>query len=1848
MKTSIAKKLRDRLLAAFLAIAVMLSCVVPSAITASAAQADTPTFDGGKYGSPKHTIDDGFGAGVEFKDFSVKIPDPDHPGQYKELNEGDIVSKDTEFQLSLKWHFADTVKEDEVVKEGFPLVMHFDLSGKMKFLELLDTESEFIYGDDDSGTVMQYFFNGTDLWIVVWDDNGQTQGFHGAANLKAKLNAEKKDTNEDGELTVEFFDKHIQVPVEEFLPALSVEKTAGEIVSENGKFYQPFTVTVTSPKDANNVTIKDSFNVGGFYKNAEMHDLKVGGEAAKFDSEGNIVIDHMDKNVSVKVTYSLEIDPAKSSNDNGSNTVEASSEDVAKPGTASITPSYTAPYVGKNGTVSADRKTIKWTITYEPKDLEKIEGVDCSNFVIKDIPGAGSAFTEDLIKGLEAKGATYDAATGTLTIPGSLMTKENEWSPYTLTYETEIDESVQESVSDTVVSNDAQVTYPEEEKLKDVQVNGHGTVTIEGIDDSYVEKDLEKTEGSTLSWNTKVKIPDADLDTLTVSDNVTNYTNYQRQQIVKDSVKITYNGKEFSPFTLDTEGNEVKDTRVQSYYFADGSFSIEFTKEFIDELRKGKIRDLEFTYKTLAVDDEGNQTEVKDTLTLENSFSFTAKLTETESTISKNGKYTKSPKFGGSKVNNDTEAAKHIAPYDEGTFPQTWAITIDNSKDETFFPADGDVIKIVDVLPEGCEFTDDSWIISVGDDQWNNKDWWSGDSYKDNVKIDKQTLDNGRQQLTVSITVTDDMYKNIIQYIDPDPHGWNTHNRTKWAVTFHYATHMTQEAASKLFDDFINGGSNYISLINKADLYYNDDEAVSVEATGSLLLNSQDELDKYTLLEGMTKAPQDSNDNGELAHIFHDDGGNYILYRLVINKDGLYLGGLKEDGTPNIEKLTAVDKLGTSLKFGGIVSGYEGEPEQDGQTITFTLENGKAYEIVYKAYITRVDNVTEVTPEQAKESFNNQVSLEGVTTLKLDKDSMISASVYKANYSGGATTQEATVEINGTKVWKNDSKDKRPNSITITVEKKDSKGDTIETTPYIYDSTKQDPANGFTVNGNEWSFKITGLVSKTEDGQVFTYNITEVEVDGYKTTYDGENIGIGNTSGKRIVDLTIINDGELTSLNVNKVWATNIEKYGLSKQAVTVYLTVNGEKTGNSVVLNEDNSWTGTFTDLPKYDAAGNVIEYSAEEDVPKNFKAEVMTDKTTGNVTITNNVDYSKFKTSISGVKTWSDFDDKFGKRPDSVTIKLLQNGLYTGVYCETDASKNWEYSFDDLDDRDPLTGKTIVYTVEEADVDYYTSTVEGSNITNTLKTAKVTIKKVDEEGEPLAGAALKLLDSNGEMVYEWNTADSNPNIVELIPGEKYTLVEETAPNGYDKADSITFTVNEDGTVTIDGDTASKADLVMTDKKTPDQPIEPKTADVTISKKDITDKKELANAKLKVVLDKDGTTVDSWTSGTAAHVIKDLVVGETYTLIEETAPDGYVKAKNITFTVNEDGTVTIDGKTFGMVEMLDDTTKVQISKKDITGDEELEGAKLQVKDSSGKVVDEWVSGTEPHDINGKLKAGETYTLHEEAAPDGYAYASDVEFTVNEDGSVTQVVMKDDVTKVQISKQDMTTGKEVKGAKLKVVDKDGNVIKEWTSTDTPEYFENVFKAGETYTLIEETAPDGYVVAEKVEFTVSMDGSIDRVVMKDDVTKVSISKKDITGDGELAGAKLQVLDKDGKVVDEWTSTDKPHEINGVLKAGETYTLHEEAAPDGYVVANDIKFVVNADGTVTKVTMIDEAKSGTDLDNDSNDRDSGVAQGGGSNDKDNDSPKTGDSSNITPVMLALALGVMTLIRKKRRNI
>ena len=399
--------------------------------------------------------------------------------------------------------------------------------------------------------------------------------------------------------------------------------------------------------------------------------------------------------------------------------------------------------------------------------------------------------------------------------------------------------------------------------------------------------------------------------------------------------------------------------------------------------------------------------------------------------------------------------------------------------------------------------------------------------------------------------------------------------------------------------------------------------------------------------------------------------------------------------------------------------------------------------------------------------------------------------------------------------------------------------------------------------------------------------------------------------------------------------------------------------------------------------------------------------------------------------------------------------------------------------------------------------------------------------------------------------------------PGETYVLMEETV---FANGDSLP--TNKISTIL--GQSVNVEGIAAADRKTK----------VMISKTEIGGGKELPGCEMELY-DEENNLIHSWTSSDVAESLEEfLEPGKTYRLVEKSPAPGYSYAEDVTFTVNEDGTV-------DRVIMVDKPTHIVLSKKKITNSEELPGALLQVVDKDGNVVEEWISTDQPHEIVAKLVVDESYVLREVRPADGWAYAEDIPFKVSHDGTVDQVKMEDKPTHVVVSKKKITGKEELPGCHLVIKDKNGNVD-EWTSSTTPHEIVAKLIAGETYTLIEIRPEDGYSVAENIEFTVSKDGSIDMVEMFDDVTHVEFGKVNPNGT-LLSGGRIQIKDLYGNVLVDFVPDGTVYRIDGVLKAGETYVIHEVSAPGGYRVSEDQEFIMPLGQETKEIRFVNYAIS-----------------------------------------------------------
>ena len=457
----------------------------------------------------------------------------------------------------------------------------------------------------------------------------------------------------------------------------------------------------------------------------------------------------------------------------------------------------------------------------------------------------------------------------------------------------------------------------------------------------------------------------------------------------------------------------------------------------------------------------------------------------------------------------------------------------------------------------------------------------------------------------------------------------------------------------------------------------------------------------------------------------------------------------------------------------------------------------------------------------------------------------------------------------------------------------------------------------------------------------------------------------------------------------------------------------------------------------------------------------------------------------------------------------------------------EGWEYT---------LTETTAPKGYVKAESIKFTVSIDKKDQTLVMKDKQFTASKKDVSGKNyVEGAKLEVRDDQNRVVDSWTSTKEDHYVSGLEEGKTYRLVEVEAPKGYVKASDIYFTVSKD---------KKNETVVMKDAK------------ITASKREITGTKEIEGAKMTVTDDK-GTVVDKWTSGKEEHSISGLEEGKRYTLTETTAPKGYVKAESITFTAGDkDQKLVMKDK------------QVTITKTEVTGTKEIEGAKMTVKDEAGKTVDTWTSGKEEHYVSG-LEEGKTYTLIEETAPDGYVKAESIEFTVSKEKKNEAYIMKD--KQVSVTKTDITGTQEVPGATLTVKDEDGNTVDTWVSGDK-EHHVSGLEEGKTYTLIEETAPEGYVRAEEITFTVTKEKVDQEVNMFD--AQVKVTKTDaLTGDA-VKGAEFTVFDKDGNIVDKWTTDGTAHAVSG-LDAGCEYVLKETKTPEGYMTAPDRTLVVSGE-------------------------------------------------------------------------
>lgn len=551
-----------------------------------------------------------------------------------------------------------------------------------------------------------------------------------------------------------------------------------------------------------------------------------------------------------------------------------------------------------------------------------------------------------------------------------------------------------------------------------------------------------------------------------------------------------------------------------------------------------------------------------------------------------------------------------------------------------------------------------------------------------------------------------------------------------------------------------------------------------------------------------------------------------------------------------------------------------------------------------------------------------------------------------------------------------------------------------------------------------------------------------------------------------------------------------------------------------------------------------------------------------------------------------------------------------------------------------------TLVYVDDKTPV-----VNEALTFSNDRQKVELSVSKLDSETrKPVAGAefglyaAKDIVNADGKVIVSKDTlleksvSDSNGLIqfVKDYPLGSYYAKEIKAPAGYASNDEVI-----DFTAAYQGQNVKSVKLSAEFLNSPTH--------FEFTKTDITNGSELTGATL-TVLDKNGNVVDTWTSDAReAHVIKRLVVGETYTLREEYAPYGYLKATDIQFTVKDTGevqhvnmkdevargsiVVTKDGEivsdatirkeywnnfVFNFLKRnLSGVTFDVYSKEDILSVDGLNTVYYKAGDKISTIVtDEQGIARIDNLPCGKYYLIETKTI-DGFILDNTPIEADISY-IDQNTNVVYAGMNvtNERQKVQISviKTDSETKKVLEGAvfglftKEDIVNADGKVIvnadtqieKAVTGKDGKVTFTSDLPLGQYY-VKELEAPAGYVKSDKViDVDATYKGDNVKVIeleaaFENIPIKVEFSKTDITGEKELPGAKLSVIDSEGKIVESWISEAGKSHVIERLPVGK-YTLREESAPYGYKVAVDVTFEITETSEIQKVIMKDEQAVG----------------------------------------------------------
>lgn len=485
----------------------------------------------------------------------------------------------------------------------------------------------------------------------------------------------------------------------------------------------------------------------------------------------------------------------------------------------------------------------------------------------------------------------------------------------------------------------------------------------------------------------------------------------------------------------------------------------------------------------------------------------------------------------------------------------------------------------------------------------------------------------------------------------------------------------------------------------------------------------------------------------------------------------------------------------------------------------------------------------------------------------------------------------------------------------------------------------------------------------------------------------------------------------------------------------------------------------------------------------------------------------------------------------PDG-TVRLQKGELADTITTAKDGpvfSKNlWlgNYILKEIQQPDGYVLDSKEYKISLKYKDQETAVVTEKKTVYDMPTTLIIEKcKAGKENRRLSGVSYEIWPENAPQKKEMYTTDSDGKILikYLLPDTVYCIQEKETLPGY-LLDETIYTVKTDKKGQIEGEDVYTLQT------------ENDCTKYKISKQDITTEKEIKGAEMTLyLLEEDGsrTEVETWISEEEPHYVEELVIGRTYILVEKTAPQGYVQAEEITFTVPKSGEIQT-------IVMKDENAVGQISIYKLeSGEEEvfLEDTVFEIRaaedivtpDGSirmkeGELADTVVTKGEPA-FSRQLFLGK-YVVKEVKATPGYVldlreYEVELSYKDQHTACVTEKIkIFNEPTKLHISKKDKNSKKMLEGARLRLEwikeDKSRITVAQWTSGSVPQEFERLVPG--RYSLIEEEAPKGYKVAEEIIFELEETEKIQTVDMLDEKKDETVQ----TGDDSLLTGRALLL------------------------------------------------------------------------------------------------------------------------------